>query len=66
MSHARTVWDELDLRRVTAAKRRRSGLLLAILLLGAMTVAEALFLRFVAGPDSVAAMQAAEAINVIQ
>ncbi len=62
MSEARTVWHTLQTRRNTAASRQRAGILLAAALLSVMAVAEVLFLRFVAGPDSVNMMSAAEGI----
>jgi hypothetical protein len=53
MSEARTVWHMLEQRRATAASRHRTGVLLAAALLCAMAAAEVLYVRFVAGPDSV-------------
>jgi hypothetical protein len=53
MSEARTVWHDLETRQKVAANRQRSGVLLAAGLLIAMGAAEALFLTYVAGPDTV-------------
>jgi hypothetical protein len=64
MSEARTVWQELEVRRSTAASRQRSGMLLAVALLVGMCAAEVAFLRYVAGPDTVAALVAAEGLPV--
>jgi hypothetical protein len=66
MSEARTVWHAMEARRNTAASRQRSGILLAICLVCAMAAAEVLFLRFVAGPDSVNMMVAAEGVAIPQ
>lgn len=66
MSEARTIWHDLDERRSRAATQQRSGMLLAVALLCAMAAAEVLFLRYVAGPDSVDMMQAAEGITVME
>ena len=66
MSEARTIWHDLDERRSHAATQQRSGMLLAVALLCAMAAAEVLFLRYVAGPDSVDMMQAAEGITVME
>ena len=66
MSEARTIWQDLDTRRSLAATQERSGMLLAVALLCLMAAAEVLFLRYVAGPDSVDMMQAAEGISVMQ
>jgi hypothetical protein len=43
----------IEVRPSVVATRLRSGVLVAIGLLCAMTAAEVLFVRFVAGPDSV-------------
>ena len=53
MSEARTMWYDVATRQKVAAKRQRSGILLAVGLLIAMTVAEVLFLNFAVGPDTV-------------
>jgi hypothetical protein len=42
--------------------KKRSGFMLAVALLCAMAAAEVLFLNYVAGPDSVAMMMAAEGV----
>jgi hypothetical protein len=65
MSEARTIWQDLDTRCSHAATQERSGVLLAIALLCVMAAAEVLFLRYVAGPESVDMMQAAEGISVM-
>jgi hypothetical protein len=62
MSEARTIWDDLAVRRSTAANRRISGVVIAAVLLALMAVAEVAFLRYVAGPDSVSLISAAEGI----
>jgi hypothetical protein len=62
MSEARTVWHEMSVRRSRAANRQIPGLLIAAVLLGLMAVAEVAFLRYVAGPDSVNLISAAEGI----
>ena len=66
MSEARTIWHDIEARGSDAAAKQRSGMLLAIALLCLMAAAEALFLRYVAGPDSVDMMQSAEGISVMQ
>ena len=66
MSEGRTIWQDLDTRRSHAATQQRSGILLAVALLSVMAAAEVLFLRYVAGPDSVNMMQAAEGISVME
>ncbi len=64
MSEARTIWHTLEARRASAANRERTGIILAVVLLCAMAASEVLFLRFVAGPDSVNLLTAAEGIPV--
>ena len=66
MSEARTIWHEMEARRSDAANRHRSGIMLAAALLFAMALAEVAFLRYVAGPDSVNLMAAAEGIPVME
>jgi hypothetical protein len=66
MSEARTVWHMAEARRSAVASPQRAGIMLAVCLLCAMTVAEVLFLHFVAGPDSVQLMVAAEGIAMPQ
>ena len=66
MSEAHTIWHDLEMRRSEAATQQRSDLLLAVALLCVMAAAEVLFLRYVAGPESVDMMQAAEGISVMQ
>jgi hypothetical protein len=62
MSGTHTVWHTLEQRRSRAANRERSGVMIAVALLCVMAAAEVLFLRFVAGPDSVNLISAAEGI----
>ncbi len=62
MSEARAVWHGMEARRNSIRSRERTGLILLAALLVAMSVAEVLFLRFVAGPDSVNMMAAAEGV----
>jgi hypothetical protein len=64
MGEARTVWHDLQTRRSAAASRHRTGLLLMAGLLIAMCTAEALFLNYVAGPDTVNLLTAAEGMPV--
>jgi hypothetical protein len=64
MSEARTVWQDLAGRRTAEASRRRSGMLLGVCLLLAMCAAEVAFLRYVASPETVAAVTAAEGLPV--
>ena len=64
MSEVRTVWHDMQIRRNEAVSRRRRGMLLAVLALGAMCAAEALFLAYFAGPDTVNLMAAAEGVPV--
>ena len=60
MSETSTTWHTIEARRSVVSTRLRSGFLIAIGLLCAMTAAEVLFLRFVADPDSVNMLFAAE------
>jgi hypothetical protein len=53
MSEARTVWLDWQTRHQASARRQRSGFMLAIAMLVAMTAAEVLFLTYVASPDTV-------------
>jgi hypothetical protein len=53
MSEARTTWYDVATRQKVAANRQRSGILVAVGLLVAMTAAEVLFLTYAAGPDTV-------------
>jgi hypothetical protein len=62
MSEARTVWHDMAVHRSSAANRQISGVLIATVLLAVMAVAEVAFLRYVAGPDSVNLISAAEGI----
>jgi hypothetical protein len=62
MSEASIGWQTTKVRRSVVAKRRNSGILIAICLVGAMTAAEILFLRSAAAPDSANLLSAAEGI----
>jgi len=62
MSDTRTVWHDLAERRAAPTRKPISGYVFVVLLLVTMTVAEVQFLRFVAGPDSVNMIAAAEGI----
>ncbi len=53
MSGAHTIWQILDERRASDARRRRSGVLLAVALLCVMAAAEVMFLRSAVGSDEV-------------
>jgi hypothetical protein len=64
MSEARTVWQDLEVRRNTAANRQRTGLLVAAALLIAMCAAEVVFLNYVAGADTFKILTAAEGMPV--
>jgi len=66
MSEARTVWHAMAEERSAVGSRERTGFMLAVVLLCAMTISEVLFLRFVAGPESVAMIAAAEGITMPQ
>jgi hypothetical protein len=66
MSEAQVIWHAMETRRKAETSRRRTGILLAIGLLCAMLAAEAMFLKFVAGPDTVNMMMAAEGIAMPQ
>ena len=62
MSEARTVWHDLADRQVKSGYQRFTDCVLAATILITMTVAEVQFLRFVAGPDSVNLISAADGI----
>jgi hypothetical protein len=64
MSEARTIWHATEARRNAVVSRERSGLLIAAALLCAMAAAEVLFLHYVAGPDSVNLLTAAEGVQI--
>ena len=65
MSEARTIWHAMEARRSAAVSRAdRAGLLIAAALLCAMAAAEVLFLHYVAGPDSVNLLMAAEGFQI--
>ncbi|HEX3402674.1 MAG TPA: hypothetical protein VHT74_20360 [Acetobacteraceae bacterium] len=59
MSGARTVWHDLEVRRNVAINRQRAGLLLAVVVLLAMSVAEIAFLNYIATPETVNLLMAA-------
>jgi hypothetical protein len=63
MSETRTIWHDLADQRAASARKPISGYVLVVLLLVTMTVAEVQFLRFVAGPDSVDMIAAAEGVT---
>ena len=63
MSEARTVWHTMEARRSALAHRPHGGLLIAVCLLCAMAASEVLFLHFVAGPESMNMLSAAEGIT---
>jgi hypothetical protein len=62
MSETSATWHTIAARPSVVPTRLRSGFLIAIGLLCAMTTAEVLFLRSVAGHDSVNMLFAAEGI----
>jgi hypothetical protein len=62
MSQAPTAWVMTEVRE-HRVRKQRLGILLAAALLCLMATAEVLFLNFVAGPDSVALMMAAEGVT---
>jgi hypothetical protein len=61
MSQAPTVWVMTDVR-AHRVRKQRTGMLIVAALLCLMAAAEVLFLNFVAGPDSVSLMMAAEGV----
>ncbi len=60
------VWVVSDERMHSVRGKKRTGIMLAVALLCAMAAAEVLFLNYVAGPDSVAMMMAAEGVAVTE
>jgi hypothetical protein len=62
MGEVYTVWHALETRRTAVATRRRASIVLAIGFLFAMAASEVVFLRYVAGPDSISLISAAEGI----
>jgi hypothetical protein len=60
MSEAQTIWHEVRARQRVDAQRRWHGMAIAAALLVAMTAAEVLYLTYVAGPDTVDMITAAE------
>jgi len=62
MSEARTVWHDLTDRQGKSGYQRFTNCTLAATILITMTVAEVQFLCFVAGPDSVNLISAADGI----
>jgi hypothetical protein len=64
MSEAHTIWHDMPARRNAAVTRQWTGVVLAAVLLTAMCGAEVLFLKYVAGPDTVNLLTAAEGMAV--
>ena len=62
MSEAQTIWHEVRARQRAGARQRWHGAAIAAALLIAMAAAEVLFLAYVAGPDTVDMITAAEGI----
>jgi hypothetical protein len=62
MSETSTISHGIEARPGVVTTRPRSGFLIAVGLLCTMAAAEVLFLRYVAGPDSINMLSAAEAI----
>lgn len=62
MNQTPAVWVVRDERIHRALSKKRAGVVLAAALLCVMAAAEVLFLQYVAGPDSVAMMMAAEGV----
>ncbi|HEY7580813.1 MAG TPA: hypothetical protein VH855_24745 [Acetobacteraceae bacterium] len=62
MSQAPTAWVAADAPIYRLRDRKRTGFMLAVGLVCVMAAAEVLFLNYVAGPDSVAMMMAAEGV----
>jgi len=62
MSEAQTLWHEVRARQRAGARQQWHGLALVAALLVAMTAAEVLFLAYVAGPETVDMISAAEGI----
>jgi hypothetical protein len=61
MNHAPAVWVMTE-GRAHRVRKKRGGILSVAALLCVMAAAEVLFLNFVAGPDTVALMMAAEGV----
>jgi hypothetical protein len=61
MSQAPTAWVMTEVR-AHHVRKQRVGLLFGVVLLCVMATAEVLFLNFMAGPDTVALMMAAEGV----
>jgi hypothetical protein len=62
MSELRTIWDDMAERRAAPTRKPIPGYVLVAVLLVTMTVAEVQFLRFVASPDTVNMITAAEGV----
>jgi hypothetical protein len=62
VSETSTISHTIEVRPGVVATRLRSGFLIAVGLLCTMAAAEVLFLRYVAGPDGVNMLSAAETI----
>jgi hypothetical protein len=56
------VWVVSDEQMYGVRRKKRPGIMLLAVLLCVMTAAEVLFLNYVAGPDSMAMMMAAEGV----
>ncbi len=63
MSDVQTIWHEVRARQRADARQRWHGLALLAGLLIAMSAAEVLFLTYVAGPETVNMISAAEGIG---
>ena len=62
MSEAQTLWHEVRARQRADERQHWHGMALVAALLVAMTAAEVLFLTYVAGPETVDMISAAEGI----
>jgi len=62
MSEAQTLWHEVRARQRADERQHGHGMALVAALLVAMTAAEVLFLTYVAGPETVDMISAAEGI----
>jgi hypothetical protein len=62
MNDMSTIWAVSDERTYGERNKKRKGIMLAVALLCAMAAAEVLFLNYVAGPESVSMMMAAEGV----
>ena len=62
MSEAQTLWHEVRARQRAGARQHWQGMAIAAALLVAMSAAEVLYLTYVAGPETVDMITAAEGI----